>query len=116
MEEENEVLRRHIQERDEKIDALSASMSALDEDRDSLQNQLDSLAEEADMSESVRAKTAREVGDVAARLQECEQRLSATIQEVTISRRHCAVAENRIASLKSELEEAHKRYLHDTIE
>ena len=50
------------------------------------------------------------MGALSARLQECEARLQLTSEELAVSRRHCAVAEGRIASLKQELEEANRRY------
>lgn len=102
-------LTRHVQERDDKIASLTQSLQRLDEERDDLQNQLDSIAEQRTASEDVKDKAQRDVSVLSSRLQECEARLSITTEEVTVARRHCAVAEGRIASLKSELEEANRR-------
>lgn len=109
-EEESNRLREDIRERDLKIASLMENLSALDAERDRLQNQLDILAEESMVTDEGKEKARRESEDLRHRLHECEQRLTQSIEEITVSRRHCAVAEGRIASLKSEIEENNRRF------
>lgn len=104
------MLSLQVKERDEKIAALATSLKTLDEERDELQNQLDSLAEEATLTDDIKDKAHRDCEALKSRLLECESRLSSTVEELTVSRHHCSVAEGRIASLKGELEEANNRY------
>ena len=59
--------------------------------------QLDSIAEEATLSADVRDSSKRDADALKIRLAECEQRLSSATEDVTISRRHCAIAEGLYA-------------------
>ncbi len=98
-----------IKERDSRVAALTSSLSVLDEERDRLQAQLDSIAESSDQVEGARVEAARIVADLKQQVQVLEQRLRQSNEELATARRHGAIAEGRISSLRAELEEMQRR-------